>query len=273
MLKRAGYPFAQVDAFAAKPYTGNPAAVLILPRPRPAAWMQAVAREMNLSETAFLCRFRDGYKLRWFTPAVEVPLCGHATLASAHVLWESGKLGRGATARFYTRSGLLTAKQDGTWIVLDLPSTPPKPARLPEAARKALRVRPVHTGFSAGNYLVELRSEAEVRKCAPDFAALAAVDAFGFVITARSRRRPFDFVSRCFAPAEGVNEDPVTGSAHCALGPYWAKKLGKTDFLAYQSSVRGGVLRVSARGSRVLVSGKAVTVLRGELLQRGLSLN
>jgi len=253
----------QVDAFTDAPFAGNPAAVCVLPGPADDLWMQAVAREMNLSETAFLHRETDAWRLRWFTPAVEVDLCGHATLAAAHVLWEDGHLPRGKAARFHTKSGALGADAKGEWIELDFPAVVAQPAEPPAGLLESLGVR----GTVARNrmdYLVEVVDEAVVRRLAPDFTRLRRVETRGVIVTARAAP-PYDFVSRFFAPAAGVDEDPVTGSAHCALGPWWAKRLGRTQLLAYQASARGGVVRVSVRGERVGLGGQAVTVLRGEL--------
>jgi predicted PhzF superfamily epimerase YddE/YHI9 len=260
-----GQAITQVDAFTAIPFAGNPAAVCILPGPGDEKWMQDVAREMNLSETAFLHKQADGYNLRWFTPAVEVDLCGHATLASAHVLWESGLLKPGAEARFHTRSGLLTARRGGDWIELDFPAHPVEEVAPPDQLGMALGVRIVFAGRSIFDYLVELDSEEAVRATRPEFTLLAAIPARGVMITSRSESKEFDFVSRFFAPQSGVNEDPVTGSAHCCLGPFWAARLGKNEMVAHQASSRGGVVRVRVAGERVHLGGQAVTVLRGEL--------
>jgi PhzF family phenazine biosynthesis protein len=262
-----GIRVVQVDAFTDRPFSGNPAAVVVLEKPGEESWMQNVALEMNLSETAFLVRRKDGdFDLRWFTPAVEVDLCGHATLASAHVLWEDGHLEPGARARFHTRSGVLTAEgRDGS-IVLDFPATPASPAAAPEGFIEALGVRAGYVGKNAFDYLVEVEGESIVRGAAPDFAALGAVPARGIILTARASSPGFDFVSRFFAPAAGIDEDPVTGSAHSTLGPFWASRLGKTSFVAYQASPRGGIVEVEVAGDRVLLGGRAVTVLRGELV-------
>ena len=256
----------QVDAFSDEPFRGNPAAVCILPAAREAAWMQAVGREMNLSETAFLVRRDNGFDLRWFTPVIEVDLCGHATLASAHVLWQEGILGQDQDARFYTRSGLLTARRDGDWIELDFPADPPEPAKLPEVVLRGLGARLTFGGVGKFDYVVELESEAAVRALAPQFGLLASAGRRGVVVTARATTAPFDYVCRFFAPASGIDEDPVTGSAQCALGPYWQTRLGRDDLLGYQASARGGVVRVRPRGARVLIAGKAVTILKGELI-------
>lgn len=255
----------QVDAFTDRPFAGNPAAVCVLPAPRAAPWMQAVAREMNLSETAFLVPRDDGYDLRWFTPAVEVDLCGHATLASAHVLWEDGHLAPGAQARFWTRSGLLTADQRGAWIELDFPATPPEPTEAPPDLLGALGVPARHVARSRFDYLVEVENEAVVRGLTPDCAVLRAVPTRGVIVTSAATTPGYDFVSRFFAPASGIDEDPVTGSAHCSLGPYWSARLGKAELVGYQASARGGVVRVRVAGDRVLLGGQAVTVLRATL--------
>jgi PhzF family phenazine biosynthesis protein len=255
-----------VDAFTSSPFGGNPAAVCVLPAPADPAWMQKVAREMNLAETSFLHPREDGYSLRWFTPVAEVDLCGHATLAAAHALWESGRLPFAETARFHTRSGLLTATRRGDWIELDFPATPDEPAEAPPALVEGLGASPRYVGKSRFDYLVELDSEEQVRNLRPDFVRLKELPARGVIVTSRSATPERDFVSRFFAPAFGIDEDPVTGSAHCCLGPYWSRKLLKKDFEAHQISARGGVLRVRLDGERVRVSGQAVTVLRGELL-------
>ena len=256
----------QVDAFTAKPFAGNPAAVCLLPGPRDDQWRQDVAREMNLSETAFLQRRDDGFDLRWFTPTTEVDLCGHATLASAHVLWEEGLLQPAEQARFHTRSGLLTARRAGAWIEMDFPAEPASPAEPPADLARALGVRSVYVGRSRVDYLVEVASEDEVRGLRPDMALLATVPIRGIIVTARAATPGYDFVSRFFGPQVGVPEDPVTGSAHCCLGPFWAERLGKTEMVGYQASARGGVVRVRLAGPRVILGGQAVTVLKGELL-------
>lgn len=259
-------PIVQVDAFTDRPFAGNPAAVCILPAPANREWMLNVAREMNLAETAFLVARKDGYDLRWFTPAVEIDLCGHATLASAHVLWEDGHLPPAAQARFHTKSGLLTADRRGNWIELDFPATAPTPAPAPAGLSEALGARPAFVGRSRFDVLVELDNDDTVRRLEPDLGAIGRIDARGVIVTSRAGpRRDYDFVSRFFAPQSGVPEDPVTGSAHCALTPYWTAKLGKTDLVGYQASPRGGTVRVRLDGDRVRLGGQAVTVLRGEL--------
>ena len=255
-----------VDAFADRAFAGNPAAVCLLPEPRDAEWMQSVALEMSLSETAFLCPQEGGWSLRWFTPAIEVELCGHATLASAHVLWRSGRLAAGETARFHTLSGLLTAEQQGEWIELDFPARAAPEAEPPAGLVELFGAAPAFVGKSRYDYLLELPSEEAVRLATPDPRRLAALPVRGVIITARASTAPYDFVSRFFAPGSGVDEDPVTGSAHCTLGPHWAPRLGKTELLAYQASARGGVLKVRVLGERVMLGGQAVTILEGRLL-------
>jgi PhzF family phenazine biosynthesis protein len=261
-----GLTLFQVDAFTAKPFAGNPAAVCILPQPMDENWMQNVAREMNLSETAFLLRQEEGFQLRWFTPAVEVDLCGHATLASAHVLWEMGYAKLSGQVRFYTRSGILTAERKGDWIEMDFPSKPEEPAPMPPGLAQALGVSIQYLGQNQFDYLVEVDSEETVRSLRPDFALLGTLPIRGVIVTSLSSSPGYDFVSRFFAPRVGVNEDPVTGSAHCCLGPFWGNRLHKFELVAYQASSRGGVLRVRVLGPRVVLGGQAVTVLRGELL-------
>jgi len=273
-----GIPILTVDAFTGVRFSGNPAAVCVLPDGRAEdPWMQKVAREMNLSETAFLVR-RGGasgnYDLRWFTPLVEVDLCGHATLASAHALWEEGHAGPGEKLRFQTRGGPLEAERrlkDGeVWIELDFPAMPDRPYEGPKGAiAKALGTRPRYTGTYGSDYLVEVESEATLRRLTPDFALLKALPVRGVAVTSppgdSTRAKGYDFVSRFFAPGLGIDEDPVTGSAHCCLGPYWGRRLGKEEVMGYQASSRGGSVRVGMRGDRVTLGGQAVTVLRGQL--------
>jgi PhzF family phenazine biosynthesis protein len=257
-----------VDAFADAPFSGNPAAVCLLAEAREPRWMQDVAREMNLSETAFLVRRDDrSYDLRWFTPAVEVALCGHATLASAHVLWERGLLAEDEAARFHTRSGLLgAARAPGGLIELDFPARRTEPTATPEGLAQALGATELlHVGRYADDEIVEVASEEVVRGLTPDFARLARVPVRGVTVTARASSPGYDFVSRFFAPAVGIDEDPVTGSAHCALAPFWSERLGKAEMVGYQASARGGVVRVRLAGSRVALGGRALTVLDGEL--------
>ena len=264
-----GIPIYQVDSFTSEPFKGNPAGVCLLDRPADEAWMQHVAAEMNLSETAFVLKRKDGdYDLRWFTPAVEVELCGHATLATAHVLWESGALPADTEARFRTASGLLTANQRGDRIELDFPTNPPKSVDPPGGLLEAVGAEATYVGQTRFDYFVEVKDASVVRGVAPDFRELRRLDVRGVMITARSDDDAYDFVSRFFAPGAGVDEDPVTGSAHCSLAPYWKQKLGRDELTGYQASARGGTVRCRVAGDRVLLSGHAVTVLRGELVSR-----
>ncbi len=256
----------QVDAFTTKPFAGNPAAVCILPKPADESWMQKVAREMNLSETAFLVRQEDGFQLRWFTPAVEVALCGHATLASAHILLERGHAKRDSQIRFHTLSGVLTAERKGDWIELDFPAKVEEPAADPGGLARALGVSIKYLGKNQFDYLAEVDSDETVRQLKPDFTLLGTLPVRGVIVTSRSSSPDYDIVSRFFAPRVGVNEDPVTGSAHCCLGPYWGPRLQKNELVAYQASPRGGILRIGLKGPRVILGGQAVTVLTGELL-------
>ena len=272
----ARIPLLQVDAFTAEALRGNPAAVCLLndrtPAPEP-AWMQAVAAEMNLSETAFVRRRPPGpggaaeFDLRWFTPAVEVPLCGHATLASAHVLWSEGVVAPATPLAFHSASGLLTARREGDWIGLDFPAYTPKPLAAPEGLAAALGAEPVGVyRDELGYWLAEFDSAARVRALRPDFARFQAAGVASCTVTAAGDTPECDFVSRFFAPGFGIDEDPVTGSAHCGLGPFWAARLRCNDLTGHQVSKRGGVVKVRVRGGRVELLGQAVTVLRGELL-------
>ena len=259
-------PLYIVDAFADVPFSGNPAAVCILDAPRQDAWLQKVAAEMNLAETAFVIQQDDAWSLRWFTPVVEVDLCGHATLAAAHILWETGRLSPQAPARFSTRSGLLTAVKTKTDIELDFPATPPTAIAEPEGLREALGCKPLYCGKSLFDYIIEIDSEDSIRALQPDYTALKMIPTRGIIVTCQSEMDGFDFVSRFFAPAAGIDEDPVTGSAHCCLGPYWMKRLDKQNFTAFQASPRGGCLRVHVAGDRIRIGGNAITVVNGELV-------
>jgi PhzF family phenazine biosynthesis protein len=258
-------PLTVVDAFTDRPFTGNPAAICLLERPRPDAWLQDVARETNLSETAFLLPEKDGYRLRWFSPTMEIDLCGHATLAAAHVFWERGTLGLNREARFFTRSGLLTAIRKEGWIELDFPAEPARPVETSISLEEILGVPAFLAGKNRMDYLVEVADEEAVSGIQPDFAVLARLDCRGVIVTSRASTGEYDFVSRFFAPGAVIPEDPVTGSAHCCLGPYWGKKLGKKIMTGYQASSRGGIVKVELAGDRVKLGGKAVTVMRGEL--------
>jgi PhzF family phenazine biosynthesis protein len=270
-------PITQVDAFTAVPFKGNPAAVCILNSPREEKWMADVAREMNLSETAFLTPApmdHGAFQLRWFTPTVEVDLCGHATLASAHALWEEGRIPHHVDARFHTKSGQLTCTKMGHWIEMDFPATIAEPAEPPAQLAEAL-FGPGNAGDlkfvgrSKFDYLIELADEDTVRALKPNHHFLRQLPVRGIVVTALAnpgKARDYDFVSRFFAPGSGIDEDPVTGSAHCALAPYWSQKTGRAELTGYQASLRGGVVRVRPVQDRVFLSGQAVTVLRGELI-------
>jgi len=255
-----------LDVFTTNRFEGNPLAVITDGDGLSDDAMLAIAREMNLSETAFLVRDADAFQLRWFTPAIEVALCGHATLASAHALWEEGHLHPDQQARFQTLSGLLTADKRGEWIEMDFPVKAEEPADPPARLIEALGAPSKYVGRNKFDYIVEVDSETVLRSLKPDYGLLAQIPVRGVIVTARSENNGYDFVSRFFAPAAGINEDPVTGSAHCCLAPYWAKRLGKTNLTAYQASARGGELRIRLSGDRVLLSGQAVTVLRGEIL-------
>jgi PhzF family phenazine biosynthesis protein len=257
-------PLFIVDAFAAQPFTGNPAAVCLLDRERDNRWLQALACEMNLSETAYVLPHVEGWGLRWFTPTVEVDLCGHATLATSHVLWETGRLRPVETAIFHTRSGKLECRRSEQWIAMDFPADPPREAELSIDLLDGLGVRPTFVGRSRMDVIACLESEQAVRDVVPNQSALGRIDCRGILITAKSAGQ-YDFVSRSFFPRLGVPEDPVCGSAHCCLGPFWSERLGKIELAGHQVSKRGGVVRVRCNGERVTLSGSAITTLRGEL--------
>jgi PhzF family phenazine biosynthesis protein len=262
-------PIYTVDAFTDRPFAGNPAGVCLLEAPRDAEWMQSIAAEMNLSETAFLSPHPgDGFDLRWFTPTVEVALCGHATLASAHVLWESGTLGAKDVARFHTKSGLLTATRRNGGIELDFPAKRVEEAKPAAGLIEALGIKPTFVGRNAFDYFVEVAKESEVRNAKPDHGKLGKIEVRGVIVTSKpaNGNGEVDFVSRFFAPGSGVDEDPVTGSAHCALAPYWAAKLDRNEMTGHQVSARGGIVRVRVDGDRVILGGTAVTVMKGILL-------
>ncbi|GAA6614957.1 PhzF family phenazine biosynthesis protein [Scytonema sp. NUACC26] len=263
-----GQIITQVDAFTNTPFAGNPAAVCILPAPQSEEWMQKVAQEMNLSETAFLVRQEDGFQLRWFTPTTEVPLCGHATLASSHVLWSEAHLLPDEIARFHTKSGLLVAKKLGSWIELNFPVNYSEQTTAPSELEEALGVSLKTVLKNSLGYLVEVESEELVRQIQPNFELLKTLPVADIIVTStRNKDSEYDFVSRFFAPSLGINEDPVTGAAHCCLAPFWRDRLQKNEFLAYQASSRGGILKVRYEGGdRVYLAGQSVTVLRGELL-------
>jgi PhzF family phenazine biosynthesis protein len=265
-MRALGCSVAVVDAFAEVPFGGNPAAVCILPDAREDAWLQAVARELNQPATAFLVAAGDEYRLRWFSPRTELALCGHGTLASAHVLWEEVRVAAGDPVRFRTQAGALTCVRRDGWIAMDFPAEPPEAVATPsDELIRALGARPRLVGRNRFDYLVEIDSAAAVRQLAPDLAALAAVPTRGVIVTAAADTAEHDFVSRFFAPSVGVGEDAVTGSAHCCLGPFWGERLGRDDLTGYQASARGGTVRVRLRGARLDLLGRAVTLLRGTL--------
>lgn len=261
-----GQEIIQVDSFTDRPFAGNPAAVCLMDGPAEERWMQQVAAEMNLSETAFLYPIDSGYNLRWFTPTVEVDLCGHATLASAFVLYEDGHLQPDVSASFSTRSGELIARKTDEGIELDFPVLKSDPAPVEASLIEALGVEPVHYCVGKLARLVEVASESELRACRPDFNLLGQIEGGGVIVTALSDDSKYDFVSRFFAPTFGIDEDPVTGAAHCALGPYWQARLNKSEFSAFQASARGGEVSIRVEGDRVKLVGKAVIVLRAELM-------
>jgi PhzF family phenazine biosynthesis protein len=256
----------QVDAFAGKPFSGNPAAVCILTQPASEAWMQDVAAEMNLAETAFVSPEGDGFRLRWFTPTVEVELCGHATLATAHILWQESIVPAGNVCTFQSLSGPLSATQVDGKIQLDFPALQAVEREPPEALRKAIGAKFRWSGLSRHDWLVEVDSPDAVRGVRPDFNLLRGLGVRGVIVTAAGDGAPWDFVSRFFAPGAGIDEDPVTGSAHCVLGPYWSEKTGKSQMQAWQASARGGSMTVKIQGDRVLLQGNAITVFRGRML-------
>lgn len=260
------YPLFHVDAFTSRPFSGNPAAVCLLPSWKDDRWLQAVAAEMNLSETAFLVKNASGFDLRWFTPKVEVDLCGHATLASAHVLWGQGKAKPADELQFTTKSGVLKAIHAADNIELDFPLKPEESADPPPGLLQALGGSAKYVGRSQFDFIVEMESEAAVRSLAPDFTKLASVSARGIIVTSRSADPKFDFVSRFFAPAAGIDEDPVTGSAHCCLGDFWQKRLKKSQFVAYQASAQGGIVKVRVTNDRAFLGGSAFLVSSGVLL-------
>lgn len=254
-----------IDAFTDTPFAGNPAGVCLLDEEKPDAWMQSVAREMNQAETAFLLKRDDGFGLRWFTPTVEVDLCGHATLASAHFLWSAKKLKAKETAKFHTKSGVLTARRADGWILLDFPATPAEPCEPPPYLLAAFNALAAPVFKNRFDYMIVLDKAATVRASKVNFRLLKEIETRGVIITAPADEPGVDFISRFFAPAAGVDEDPVTGSAHCTLAPYWATRLGKNALVGYQASARGGIVRVEHRGDRVQLGGQAVTVLKGTI--------
>lgn len=246
-----------VDTFIEKDLQGNAAAVCVLPGPAESSWMQQVAHEMNMSETAFFYQQGDSFNLRWFSPLVEVDLCGHGTLAAAHVLREDGYFTRRSTAQFFTRSGLLTARLQGERIEMNFPALDQRETAPPPDLYQALGVMMKYVGTDGHDYLVELDSEETVRSLRPDFNILSTIGARAIIVTSRSSSPGYDMVSRVFAPRLGINEDPVTGSAHCSLGPFWKARLNKKELVAYQASARGGLLHLRIGDDRVYLTGKA----------------
>jgi PhzF family phenazine biosynthesis protein len=260
-----GTPLWIVDAFTHQPFSGNPAAVCLLTQEADSVWMQKLAGEMNLSETAFVWPEANGYRLRWMTPKCEVDLCGHATLAAAYVLWETETALPASPITFHTRSGALTASPDDGWIVLDFPALPSTPQTPPDVLSEALGVHPVWAGTYGMDWLLELENETEAAQLRPNFTLLKQAGLRGCAVTAPSSNPEYDFVSRFFAPSAGVDEDPVTGSMHCGLAPYWAAKLGRPTVTGRQISARGGTVRCSVVGLRVLLKGRAAAVVQGRL--------
>jgi PhzF family phenazine biosynthesis protein len=265
-------PLFTVDAFTSKPFAGNPAAVIILNEPIKDSLMQSIAEEINLAETAFVMKEKDkpGFSLRWMTPVMEVDLCGHATLATAFTLWQQNICSRTEPILFNTRSGELTASYKNGLIELNFPVIPEKEIKYPKELITAIGgVQPKYVGMTKWNYIIELENENAVRNLKPDYNVMLGLPGWGTIITAKAddgNPDGFDFISRFFAPEKGIQEDPVTGSAHCALAPYWQKRLGKNSFKAYQASPRGGVLGVRIDGDRVFLTGNAVSVINGEII-------
>lgn len=260
-------PIYQVDAFTSEPFKGNPAAVCVLEEPADPQWMQAVAAEMNLSETAFVSPRTDGFDLRWFTPTQEEGLCGHATLATAHVLFEQGMLNHQERAVFFTKSGELhvTPHNDAAEYKMRFPAEPATEMPPPPILLRTLDVSPVFTAQNRMDVLLHVQDEATVRSLQPNHYELEHIPVRGIIVTSASSDPRYDFVSRFFAPRSGIPEDPVTGSAHCCLGPYWAERLGKSELQGYQASARGGHVGVLVAEDHVDLIGKAVTVFSGNL--------
>jgi PhzF family phenazine biosynthesis protein len=258
-------PLFQIDTFTNKPFTGNPAAVCLLDRQISSELMLSIAIETKASETAFLLPVENGFHLRWFSQTQEIDLCGHGTLASAHLLWEQGILPKDAPALFHTKSGLLTVLFKDDWLEMDLPAASFSPVTLPEELVQILNIQPINAAYAEDRYIIELKTEAEVKNARPDIKTLSNYDPVVLTSLA-SAESYYDFVSRTFAPSVGIDEDPVTGSSHCSLTPYYAEKLKRNGFQCSQLSKRTGHLKVVLAGSRVLISGKAVTVFEGHLL-------
>jgi PhzF family phenazine biosynthesis protein len=256
----------QVDAFTAEPFKGNPACVCILEKEMPKKWMQNIAAEMNLSETAFIVKDNEKYKIRYFTPESEVPLCGHATLASAHIMYEAGIIAADKKITFIAKAGELMIRKSGNWINMNFPAYSFDPVRIPADIEKIIGIKPAELyRTSHGWRMALLLGEHELRNMKPDFNLMKDSVYGDLIVTAPSEDTNFDFCVRCFAPALGINEDPVTGSAHCVLVPFWHKKTGREEFVSHQISLRSGILKVALKGDRVQISGHAKTIFRAEL--------
>lgn len=262
------YDFFLVNAFTSETFGGNPAAICILSEPRNTDFMQKLAKEFNYSETAFLFNTNHNtYDLRWFTLTKEIDFCGHATLASAHALWQSGYCNSSQSIVFNTLSGDLTARKADQWIDIEFPAAPATElSNVPILIRNIIGIEPLYVGRNATDYLVVLPSENDVRLLNPDINLIAALPSQGFIVTSKSQSDEYDFVSRVFAPNDGIDEDLVCGAAHCCLGPYWGNILGKKQLKAYQASSRGGILRIELLGEKVYLAGQAVTIIQGNLL-------
>lgn len=254
-----------LNTFTDQPFRGNPAAVCLLSEEKGSIWMQSIAKEMNLPVTAFIIDFKSEYYLRWFTPSTEIPICGHGTLASSFFLWENGYVEKGKVIAFQTKSGLLKAQFIDGWVQLEFPSNLEEKTIAPDLLISALGVEPTYVGKNKLDYLVEVESEDTVKNLKPNIDLISQLPVRGVIVTSKSNSNEYDFVSRFFSPAQGIIEDYVNGSSHCCLGPYWKNKLHKTDFLAYQASERGGILKVKILGDKVLLSGKAVTIFEGKV--------
>ena len=260
-------PLFIVDAFSARAFSGNPAAVCLLADDEPESWKQQMASEMNLAETAFVVRSDSEFSIRWFTPVCEVDLCGHATLASAHVLWQEGWVEKNAAITLQSRSGpLVCRKGEDEQIEMEFPLQQPVPAgALPNAGSMlGIQSEPIAVCQNSADYLIHIDSPEELRSLKPDFEALRMRPARGWIVTAQSDIADYDFISRYFAPAVGIDEDPVTGSAHCCLVAYWSPILNRNSLVGYQASKRGGVVKVEQRGDRAILAGHATTVVWGK---------
>jgi PhzF family phenazine biosynthesis protein len=256
----------QVDAFTDQPFKGNPAGVCILGKEAPEKWMQSVAAEMNLSETAFITPDKQSFKIRYFTPEAEIPLCGHATLSSAHIMFERGVVNRKKEITFLSKAGKLSVRYDNGWIKMNFPSYPVKQVKIPDGIDRIIGITPAELyRTDHGWSFAVLQNEKEVRELKPDFTVMKNSEFGDLIITAPSDDKTFDFCVRCFAPALGIDEDPVTGSAHCALVPFWHQRTGRTEFVSHQVSKRSGILKVALNGDRVEISGQAITILKAEL--------